>query len=113
MKAKQKEENETTHVEFRVETLDQRGDMFVLHTAETQENAMRWLSLVLEKASKDRFNLWSELIDLQHDCYNETTGKTIFPDKTKIPLAIINLVLKEYGIWIDKHEVKGECRDGN
>lgn len=91
-------------IEFRVLTYNQRGDLFVLHTADNQENAMCWLDLVLEKTTKGKYGFWSELNDLQHDCINEKTGKTIFPDKTEIPLAIVNLVLKEYGIWIVKHE---------
>ena len=91
-------------VEFRVLTFNQRGDLFVLHTADNQENAMRWLDLVVEKITKGKVSIWSELNDLQRDCINEQTEETIFPDKTKIPLAIVNLILKEYGVWIVKHE---------
>ena len=48
-----------------------------------------------------RFSLLSELNQIQVECNREDKG-LFFPDKTTMPLCIINLVLKQHGLKIEE-----------
>lgn len=72
------------------------GDETCVHKSESQEAATRWLDLVLEKATRGRFSLLSELNGLQSD----DEGNTVFASKFSMPLKIVNLAIQPYGFYI-------------
>ena len=84
---------------------DLKGDR-VFGRFSCQKAAMEWVSDVLE--STKGFFFLSALNDLQAECNPHVWGMSeeerkkneVFPDKFRMPLAIINLVLKEHGLKI-------------
>lgn len=72
------------------------GEDFCVYRGLTQEHITRWLDIVLENATKGRFQLMSELNSLQSD----DEGNTVFEDKFKMPLKLVNLALQPYGFTI-------------
>ena len=75
------------------------GEPYCVYKAETQEAVTRWLDIVLEKATRGRFGLMSELNDIQTEC-QVAYNKGCFPNKFTMPLKIVNLTLQPYGFWI-------------
>ena len=72
------------------------GEDFCVYRGLTQENVTRWLDIVLENATRRRFQLMSELNSLQSD----DDGNTVFESKFTMPLKLVNLVLQPYGFAI-------------
>ena len=64
-----------------------------------QSKAMDWLDDLLD-ATKD-FSLYSALNKIQAEC-NLDKNPPPFPNKTTMPLCIVNLVLKEHGLEIEE-----------
>lgn len=64
-----------------------------------QSKAMDWLEDLLD-ATKN-FSLYSALNEIQAEC-NLDKNPPPFPDKTTMPLCIVNLVLKEHGLEIEE-----------
>lgn len=75
------------------------GEKSCIFEAPTQEAVTRWLDIVLEKATKGRFSLMSELNDIQCACNDDVMER--FPSKFEMPLKIVNLTLQPYGMWIE------------
>ena len=64
-----------------------------------QSKAMYWLDDLLVATKK--FSLFSALNNIQAEC-NLDKNPPPFPDKTTMPLCIVNLVLKEHGLEIEE-----------
>ena len=81
-------------------------DLKQMHTFanySNQEDAMRWVDNLLEAI--EGYSFLSELNEIQAECNPHSWGTPendkVFPDKFKMPLKIINLVLKEHGLKIE------------
>lgn len=70
-----------------------------LDQSTAQSKAMDWLDDMLD-ATKG-FSLYSALDEIQSKC-NLDKNPPPFPDKTTMPLCIVNLVLKEHGLEIEE-----------
>jgi len=64
-----------------------------------QEKAIRWLDNLLDGTS--RFRLISRLNDIQGEC-NLDRDPPPFPNKFAMPLGIVNLLIKEFGLTIEE-----------
>ena len=71
----------------------------VLDQQTAQSKAMDWIDDLLD-ATKN-FSLYAALNDIQAECNLDKDPK-LFPDKTKMPLCIVNLVLKEHGLRLEE-----------
>lgn len=71
----------------------------VLDQQTAQSKAMDWVDDLLEATKK--FSLYTALNDIQAECNLDRDPKP-FPDKTKMPLCIVNLVLKEHGLELEE-----------
>lgn len=74
-------------------------DKPTFYKADTQEKVTRWLDELL--MCTNDFSLMSKLNDLQTECY--TCGKggvEAFPSKFDIPLMVVNLIIKDFGLEI-------------
>lgn len=71
------------------------GERTPLATFADEANAIDWLDTVLVATTGE--SLRSRLNEIQLECRDEN-GKTLFPDKNKLPLCIVNLVLKEFNL---------------
>ena len=70
----------------------------------TQEGAQDWLDALLEHTAD--FSLLGALNDMQSGCRFEN-GETMFPNKSEIPLYLVNLVLQRFNLKIEEYEWKG------
>lgn len=61
-------------------------------------DAYVWIDRLLGCTTGRKFNLLSELNDLQ----SNDDGETVFANKSDIPLRIVNLVLAPYNIVIEE-----------
>ena len=59
-------------------------------------NAYSWIDRLLGCTTGRKFSLLSELNDIQ----SNDDGKTVFANKSDIPLKIVNLVLAPYSITV-------------
>lgn len=73
------------------------GERTPLATFVDEANAIDWLDNVIVATTGE--SLMSRLNKIQLECRNEN-GETLFPDKSKMPLCIVNLVLKEFNLEI-------------
>lgn len=76
------------------------NDTFTFTTKGNQEDTIRWLDLLLDAVKK--VSLMTKLNDIQRDC-NEGRSQSdpiVFPNKFTMPISIINLVIKEFGLKI-------------
>lgn len=69
----------------------------VISKFQTQKEAIMLLESLL--TATNHFSLMSDLNDLQNDCRDDN-GNTLFPDKYKVPLKIINLIIQKYRLRI-------------
>lgn len=67
---------------------------FILQEFDTRRKLHDWLEALLLSTNKIHFE--SRLNDIQRDC----GGEGLFKNKETIPIAIINLMLKEFGLEI-------------
>lgn len=70
----------------------------------SQESAQDWLDAMLQHTAG--FDLLEVLNDIQRECRFEN-GKTMFPNKSEIPLYLVNLVLQRFNLKIEEYEWKG------
>ena len=74
-------------------------DAPIFHKAESQQAVTYWLDQLLDRTND--FSLMSALNDLQTACYECAEGGVqAFPSKFEIPLMVVNLILKDYGLKI-------------
>lgn len=78
------------------------GERMSLATFMNEANTIGWLDNVI--AATTGKSLMSRLNEIQLGCRNEN-GETLFPDKDKMPLCIVNLVLKEFNLEIEEDPV--------
>ena len=77
----------------------------VLTLEKTQQDAMLWIDDLLSSVKNISFlgilnNIQAEC-NLRHWGEKQKDEYEIFPDKFKMPLCIINLVLKEHGLKVE------------
>ena len=65
----------------------------------TQGEAMAWADMVLLATAGE--SLIGELNDIQAECNLDKDPKP-FPDKTGMPLCIVNHVLKDHGLELEE-----------
>lgn len=75
------------------------GERMSLTTVLNEANAIGWLDNVIVATTGE--SLMSRLNEVQLGCRNGD-GETLFPDKDKMPLCIVNLVLKEFNLEIEE-----------
>ena len=71
----------------------------VLDMEPAQSKALYWLEDLLD--ATNNFSLFVALNKIQAEC-NLDKNPPPFPDKTTMPLCIVNLVLKEHGLEIEE-----------
>ena len=59
------------------------------------------IDTLLKSVTKHRFQFMDQLNDMQSDDY----GKTVFENKTYIPLKIVNLLLEPYGLTVEEDDL--------
>lgn len=64
-----------------------------------KSKALYWLDDMLDAVKE--FSLFKALSDIQAEC-NLGRDPEPFPDKTEMPLCILNLVLKEHGLELEE-----------
>ena len=72
-------------------------DPYKLYASDSMSDMLDFIDQMLEAIT--HFSLLSKLNDIQSYCGGQDEG-SVFYNKATIPLIIINLVLKEYGIEI-------------
>lgn len=73
------------------------GGRTSLATFADEANAIDWLDNVI--AATTGKSLMSRLNEIQLECRNEN-GETLFPNKSAMPLCIVNLAVKEFNLEI-------------
>ena len=91
-----------SELRYRIKGTEVDGRSFYETTS--QEAAQHWLDALLEHTAD--FSLLSALNDMQSECRFEN-GETMFPNKSEIPLYLVNLVLQRFNLKIEEYEWKG------
>ena len=87
----------------------------ILGEFSTRMSALEWADNLLGTITRSRFSLLGELNKIQADSIYEMKRRnqsTQFPGKDWIPITIVNLILKDYNVYIQETWNKNEGEDG-